>query len=168
MTKHNDIMLALGEAIRTNADIAAFCAEHFGRALDIHIGAYANGIPDEKDSPFCWICANEDENESVAADATFTVRVVVAGCVKGADGESYIETRTHERTATENGLVADGGGSVIEDLRDSVCRICATALVGAIPSAIRREEQPISHLPLDWAVIYVDYLEPTDISEYIN
>lgn len=153
-------MVKLAEAIQASTDVADYCIRHFGRALAINVGAYAAGIPDESDSPILWIHAADDENEQVGTEDSFTVRVVVAGCVKGADGEQYIEDVRVKRTATTNGLTVNGGNAIVEDLRDMVIGIARGAKAGAFPIRIRREENDISHAPLEWAVIYIEYNEP--------
>ena len=160
MISHRQILVNLATAIKDSAAVAAYCIEHFGRGLAINVGAYASGIPNENASPFLWIHAADEENESVASDETFTVRLVVAGCVRGADGERYIENTVAERTATANGLVVNGGNKVVEDLRDILIGIVRDCGAGAFPVKIRREENDISHAPLEWAVIYVEYNEP--------
>lgn len=153
-------MAKLAEAIQASDDVATYCYQHFGRALAINVGAYANGIPDENDSPFLWIHAADDENEQVGSEDSFTVRLVVAGCVKGADGERYIENVVVPRTTSVNGLTINGGNAIVEDLRDMIIGIVRDAKAGAYPIRIRREENDISHFPLEWAVIYIEFNEP--------
>lgn len=160
MISHRSIMTKLAEAIQASEDVATYCFRHFGRALAINVGAYANGIPDENDSPFLWIHAADDENEQVGSEDSFTVRLVVAGCVKGPDGERYIENVVVPRSASINGLTINGGNAIVEDLRDMIIEIVRDAKCGSFPIRIRREENDISHSPLEWAVIYVEYNEP--------
>lgn len=160
MTSHRDILIGLARAIQASTDVADYCRRNFGRALAINVGAYASGIPDESQSPFLWIHAADDENESVGSEDTFTARLVVAGCVKGADGEQYIENVVVERSASVNGLTVNGGNKIVEDLRDMIISIVRTARAGAYPVRIRRDENDISHFPLEWAVVYVEYNEP--------
>ena len=160
MKSHRSIMQKLAEAIQASSDVAQYCTAHFGRALAINVGAYANGIPDEAESPFLWIHAADDENEQVGSEDTFTVRLVVAGCVKGEGGEQYIENVVVERDESVNGLTINGGNVVVEDLRDMIIGIVREAKAGAYPVRIRREENDISHFPLEWAVMYIEYNEP--------
>lgn len=160
MISHRDILTNLATEIQRSNRIADYCYRYFGRALDINVGAYAAGIPDESMSPFLWIHAADDENESVAKDDAFSARLVVAGCVKGEDGEQYLENRIVERSAAVNGLVVNGGNKIVEDLRDMIIEIVRSAKAGAYPILIRRDENDISHFPLEWAVIYVEYSEP--------
>ena len=160
MTSHRSIMTNLARTIQASTDVANYCYRHFGRALAINVGAYANGIPSDEQSPFLWIHAADDENEQVGSEDSFTVRIVVAGCVKGPDGEWYIENKVVERTAAVNGLTINGGNAVVEDLRDMIIGIVRSARAGAYPIKIRRLENDISHCPLEWAVIYVEYNEP--------
>ena len=160
MTSHRNILTGLAEAIRTSSDVAEYCVRHFGRGLAINVGAYAQGIPGEADSPFCWIHAADDENESVGSDGTFTARLVVAGCVKGEAGEQYIENVVAQRTATANGLTVNGGNKVVEDLRDMIIGIVRNCHAGAFPIRVRRAENDIAHFPLEWAVVFIEYNEP--------
>lgn len=160
MMSHRQVMINVATALQGNAAIAEYCRQHFGRALAINVGAYAAGIPDEKQSPFLWIHAADDENEEVAVDETFTVRMVVAGCVKGPQGEQRIENVVVERSADVNGLTINGGNKIVEDLRDMIIEAVKSAPAGAYAARIRREENDISHYPLEWAVMYVEYNEP--------
>lgn len=164
MTSHRSILVNVAQAIQADDAIALYCYRHFGRALAINVGAYANGVPEEDASPFLWIHAADDENESVAADETFTVRLVVAGCVKGADGEQYIENVVTQRTASVNGLTINGGNVVVEDLRDMIIETMRHANAGAYLRRVRREENDIAHYPLEWAEIYAEYEEPETLS----
>lgn len=160
MIAHRDILTNLAAAIQANAEVADYCIRHFGRGLAINVGAYANGVPDDSQSPFLWIHAADDENESVGSEDSFTVRLVVAGCVTGPDGERYLENVVAERSETENGLVINGGNKIVEDLRDMLIGIVRDAKAGAYPIRVRRDENDISHYPLEWAVVYVEYNEP--------
>ena len=160
MTSHRSILTRLATAIQASTDVANYCYRHFGRALAINVGAYANGIPSDEESPFLWIHAADDENEQIGSEDTFTVRIVVAGCVKGPDGERYIENKVVERTAAVNGLTINGGNVIVEDLRDMIIGIARDAKCGAFPIRIRREENDISHAPLEWAVFYIEFNEP--------
>ena len=160
MTSHRQIMVQLAQAIQASEAVATYCYQHFGRALAINVGAYPDGVPDEKDAPFLWIHAADDENESVATDETFTVRMVVGGLVQGENGERKIERVVVQRTEAINGLAVNGGNEIVEDLRDMILAIVREARAGAYVTRIRREENDISHFPLEWAVIYVEYNEP--------
>ena len=162
MKSHRSIMTRIGEAVRDSADVLAYCVEHFGRGLAVHVGAYPTGVPDASESPFLWI-QPKDENNEVNEDQTFTVRLVVGGCVKGANGETVINNVITARTQTANGLVVNGGNLIVEDLRDLILRIVRNAKVGAIVAKIRRDENDISHFPLEWANVYVDYFEPESL-----
>ena len=68
MTSHRSIMTNLATAIQASTDVANYCYRHFGRALAINVGAYANGIPDENDSPFLWIHAADVAPHPVACE----------------------------------------------------------------------------------------------------
>ena len=167
MISHRQIMNNAATAVCESADVLNYCVAHFARGLDVHVGAYAAAVPGEKQSPFLWITA-EDENEAVKDDDLFSVRFVVAGLVKGENGEKVIENIVTPRTASANGLTLNGGNAIVEDLRDIIMRIVRNANAGAIVNRIRREENDISHFPLEWAVFYVEYLEPADLMEVLT
>ena len=166
MISHRQIMNNAATAVCNSADVLNYCVQHFGRGLDVHVGAYAAAVPDEKQSPFLWITA-EDENEALKEDDLFSVRFVVAGLVKGENGEKVIENVVTPRTANANGLTLNGGNAIVEDLRDIIMRIVRNAHAGAIVNRIRREENDISHFPLEWATFYVEYLEPESLAEVL-
>lgn len=151
-------------AVCNSADVLNYCIQHFGRGLDVHVGAYAQAVPGEKDAPFLWI-SPKDENEALKEDDLFSVAFIVGGLVKGENGEKVIENVVTPRTASANGLTLNGGNAIVEDLRDIIMRIVRNAHAGAIVNRIRREENDISHFPLEWAVFYVEYLEPESLTE---
>ena len=164
MISHRQIMNNAATAVCESVDVLNYCVQHFGRGLDVHVGAYAAAVPGEKQSPFLWITP-EDENEALKEDDLFSVRFVVGGLVKGENGEKVIENVVTPRTAIANGLTLNGGNAIVEDLRDIIMRIVRNANAGAIVNRIRREENDISHFPLEWAVFYVEYLEPESLAE---
>lgn len=163
MTAHRQIMNNAATAVCNSEAVRLFCVEHFGRGLDVHVGAYAAAVPGEKDSPFLWITPFE-ENEAIKEDDLFSVRFVVGGCVKGSGGEKVIENVISPRTAIANGLTLNGGSAVVEELRDICMYVVRNAAAGAIVNRIRREENDIEHFPLSWAVFFVEYLEPESLA----
>lgn len=167
MTAHRQILNNLATAIAESEAVRDFCVESFGRGLAVHVGAYAAAVPGERDAPFCWLTPRE-ENEATKEDDLFFVRVVVGGLVKGEGGEKVIENVVVERTATANGLTLNGGNAVVESLRDLVMEIARNANAGAIVNRIRREENDIAHFPLEWATMYIEYLEPDGLSSVLN
>lgn len=154
-------------SVADSTDVLGYCIDKFGRGLDVHTGAYAQGIPSAEDSPFLWI-QPKDENEAVNEDARFTVRFVVGGCVKGEGGEKVIENRIRERTATQNGVTLNGGNEIVERLRDIIMEVVRNAKAGARIVAMRKEENDISHFPLEWSTFYVDYFEAESLSDILN
>lgn len=98
-------------------------------------------------------------------DSTFTVRMIVGGCVKGQHGENVIVNRITERTAKQNGLTLNGGNAIVEALRDLIMEVVRNAKAGARVVAMRREENDIAHFPLEWATFYVEYFEAETLSE---
>ena len=159
MTSHRQIMTDAATAVRDSETVRAYAVQHFGRGLEINVGAYPQGIPGEADAPFLWLYA-EGENEEVAADETFTVRAVVGALVQGPYGEKKIKSVVTERTATANGLVVNGGNKLVEDFRDIIMGVVREAKAGAIVSKMRRTENDLSHFPLEWAEFEIDYFEP--------
>lgn len=160
MISHRQILVKIAEAVQASEDVATYCYRHFGRALAINVGAYANGIPDENDSPFLWIRPLEELNEQVGSEDSFTVRMVVAGCVKSADGEQYLENVVVPRSASVNGLTINGGNAIVEDLRDMIIGVVREAKAGAYPARVLRDEDDISHFPLEWAAFNIEFNEP--------
>jgi hypothetical protein len=167
MTAHRQIMNNAATAIAESEAVREFCVEHFGRGLAVHVGAYAAAVPGERDAPFCWLSPRE-ENEATKEDDLFTVRIVIGGLVKGEGGEKVITNVVTERTDTANGLTLNGGNAIVEELRDIILVIVRNCNAGAIVNRIRREENDISHFPLEWATFYVEYLEPDSLSDYLN
>ena len=103
MISHRQIMNNAATAVCNSADVLNYCVQHFGRGLDVHVGAYAQGRPGEKSSPFLWITPIE-ENEALKEDDLFSVMFCVGGLVKGENGEKVIENVVTPRTASANGL----------------------------------------------------------------
>lgn len=167
MTAHREIMNNIATDIAESDAVRDYCVEHFGRGLAVHVGAYAAAVPGEKDAPFCWITPQED-NEATKEDDLFTVRIVVGGLVKGPAGEKVINNVVIERTDTANGLTLNGGNAIVEDLRDMILVLVRNAHAGAIVNRIRRDENDISHFPLEWATMYIEYLEPDSMSDSLN
>lgn len=159
MTSHRSIMINAGRAVCDSEVVRSYCVEHFGRGIAVNVGAYPNGIPGENDAPFLWLIPADDENESVAADQTFTFRGVVGGLVRGAGGEKVITVVEAERTATANGLTVNGGNKIVEDLRDIILGVIRDAKAGARVMRIRRDENDMSHFPLEWAEFFVEYVD---------
>ena len=159
MISHRSVMAAAGRAVCESAEVLNYCLANFGRGLAVHVGAYARGIPGVEDTPFLWIIP-QDENEAVNEDEVFTVRMTLGAAVLGPDGEKVITNEVIRRTDTSNGLVVNGGNAIVEDLRDIIIGMIRNAKAGARIRAIRREENDISHFPLEWATIFVEYFEP--------
>ena len=159
MISHREIMRRLAHAVAADLTVLEYCVKHFDRGLDVHVGAYPDGIPGTEDSPFLWITP-EEQNEDVDTDTVFTVRLVVAGAVLGEDGERVIQNVEIERGANANGVTVNGGNEIVEKLRDIILGVARNAKAGAIVSKIRRDENDIAHFPLEWAVAHIDYFEP--------
>lgn len=167
MTAHRAIMNSIATAIADSEAVRDFCIANFGQGLAVHVGAYAAAVPSEKEAPFCWITPQE-ENEATKEDDLFTVRIVIGGLVKGPSGEKVITNIIRDRTKLDNGLTLNGGNAIVEDLRDIILVIVRNAKAGAIVNRIRREENDIAHFPLEWATMYVEYLEPDSLNDYLN
>lgn len=159
MISHRSVMAAAGRAVCESAEVLNYCLANFGRGLAVHVGAYAKGIPCIQDTPFLWIIP-QDENEAVNEDEVFTVRMTLGATVLGPDGEKVITNEVIRRTDTSNGFVVNGANAIVEDLRDIIIGVICNAKAGARIRAIRREENDISHFPLEWATIFVEYFEP--------
>lgn len=166
MTAHRQLMVNMGTAARDSAAVLEFAVQNFGRGLAVNVGAYAAGLPSEKDTPFLWLFAEPTDNEVVNADETFTVHGVVGCCVLGPDGEKKITNEVTERTAAANGLTVNGGNAIVEELRDLILKAILGGGVGAIPERVRLVENDISHFPLDWAEFEIDYREFRALCDY--
>ena len=166
MTAHRQLMVNMGTAVRDSADVLSFAVGNFGRGLAVNVGAYAAGLPSEKDTPFLWLFAEPTDNEVVNADETFTVHGVVGCCVLGPDGEKKITNTVTERTAAANGLTVNGGNAIVEELRDLVLKAILSVGVGAISERVRLVENDISHFPLDWAEFEIYYREFRALCDY--
>lgn len=160
-------MNKVATAIADSEAVRDYCVDNFGRGLAVHVGAYAAAVPCEKEAPFCWITP-QDENEATKEDDLFTVRIVIGGLVKGPSGEKVITNVVTERTDTTNGLTLNGGNAIVEDLRDIIMVLVRNANAGAIVNRIRREENDIAHFPLEWATMYVEYMEPDSLAQFLN
>lgn len=159
-------MVNMGTAASNSAAVLEFAVQNFGRGLAVNVGAYAAGLPSEKDTPFLWLFAEPTDNEVINADETFTVHGVVGCCVLGPDGEKKITNALAERTATANGLTVNGGNAIVEELRDLILKAILGAGVGAIPERVRLVENDISHFPLDWAEFEINYREFRALCDY--
>lgn len=167
MISHRQVMTNAAMAVRDSAAVRDYCVRHFGRGLEIVVGAYpgtedASGIPGVKESPFLWIYAT-GENEDVKTDEKFTMHATVGGCVSGPDGEQVISNVVTPRSESANGLIVNGGNKVVEDLRDSIMAVIEGSLPGAIIDKMRRTENDLSHFPLEWAEFEVDFMDPETI-----
>ena len=166
MTADRQLMVNMGTAASDSAAVLSFAGQQFGRGPAVNVGAYAAGLPSEKDTPFLWLFAEPTDNEVVNADETFTVHGVVGCCVLGPDGEKKITNEVAERTAVANGLTVNGGNAIVEELRDLILKAILGAGVGAIPERVRLVENDISHFPLDWAEFEIDYREFRALCDY--
>lgn len=168
MTSHRTIMVRAAEAIMDSDTVLKYCVEHFGRGLDINVGAYAQGIPTADDSPFLWLLPDDSDNEAVNDDSTFSVRFVLGGCVKGPDGEQYIGDMVKARDDKHNGLTVNGGNAIVESLRDIIMCVIRNAKCGARIVKMRRSENDMAHFPLEWAEFFVDFVEDVSMSSSIS
>ena len=155
MISHRQIMINMAEAVRDSADVLTYCVNRFGRGLAIHVGAYADQIPGDEDSPFLWIFAS-GESETVAKDETLAVSCIVGGCPLGPDGEKVVNTMITERTDEANGLVVNGANKTVEDLRDIILGVIRDAKCGARIVNFTRSENDLAHQPLEWAAFEVE------------
>lgn len=155
MISHRQIMINMATAVRDSQAVLDYCTSNFSRGLNIHVGAYADQIPSEEDSPFLWIFT-EGDNETVAKDETLTVSFFVAGCPLGSTGEKVINNTITQRTASTNGLVVNGANKIIEDLRDIILSVIRNAKSGGRVVNFTRSENDLAHQPLEWAAFDVD------------
>ena len=155
MISHRQIMTNMGQSVRDSASVLEYCIANFSRGLAIHVGAYADQIPGEEDSPFLWIFA-DGESETVATDETFAVSFVVGGCPLGPNGEKVINNVLTERSQEANGLVVNGANKIVEDLRDIILGVIRDAKCGGRIVNFTRSENDLAHQPLEWAAFEVE------------
>lgn len=155
MISHRQVMLNMGTAVRDSEAVLDYCVAHFSRGLAIHVGAYADQIPGEEDSPVLWVFAS-GETETVATDETFAVSFVVGGCPLGPDGEKVVNTVITERTDEANGLVVNGANKIVEDLRDIILGVIRDAKCGGRIVNFTRSENDLAHQPFEWAAFEVE------------
>ena len=48
MISHRQIMNNAATAVCESVDVLNYCVQHFGRGLDVHVGAYAAAVPGQK------------------------------------------------------------------------------------------------------------------------
>lgn len=164
MIAHHQILENLGRAVAGSAAVLAYCQAHFGRGLLVHVGAYADKIPGEAESPFLWIFA-EGQNSTIAKDESFVATFIVGACPLSFRGERVIENEIAARTDDANGLVVSGGGALVEDLRDLILETVRAARPGARVASFTRSENNLSHQPLEWAVFEVELVLDISLDE---
>ena len=164
MISHRQIMIDMGMVVRDSQAVRDYCVAHFSRGLAIHVGAYADQIPGEGDSPFLWIFA-DGESETVGTDETFAVSFVAGGCPLGPDGERVVNNVLTERSPEANGLVVNGANKTVEDLRDIILGVIRDARCGARVSRFTRSENDLAHLPLEWAAFEVELVADISLEE---
>ena len=115
LTPHG-VRVAAARLVAADETIAAYCAENFGRGLLVIVDRYGvDGLPGEKDAPYCWLYTDGD-NELGNVDADTFEFVVEVGAVDDAIRPSYTEEAA--RTAAANGLVLGGIAEKVERLRE--------------------------------------------------
>lgn len=160
MISHRQIMLNIATSLARSVPVAQKAVETFGRPLEIIVGSYGQNPPGVNEAPFLWMAPEPVENEEVASDQTFAITCVVAAAVKGPKGEKIILNRLQERTATETGLVVNGGNKIVEGFRDYLVGVVKAFRPGAILDRVRRTESDVEHFPLSWAVFNLEFSEP--------
>ena len=164
MLCHRQILVAAGAAVRDSTAVLNECVASFGCGLSVHVGAYPDGIPGAHDAPFLWLFADADiDSSETNSDSVFTIHGIVGACVVDASGEKRICDVVTPRTASANGLAVNGGNAAVEALRDKCLCAIREAKCGAIVSTTRRRENDVSHYPLEWAALEVDFLEPESL-----
>lgn len=155
MISHRQIMINFGKAVCDSPAVLNYCTVHFARGLAIHVGAYADQIPGEEDSPFLWIFA-DGESATVGTDENFTVSFIVGACPLGDQGEKVVNDMLTVRTKDANGLVVNGANKIVEDLRDIILGVIRDAKCGGRIVNFTRSENDLAHQPLEWAAFEVE------------
>lgn len=154
----HSVRVAAARLVAANAAIAAYCAENFGRGLQVIVDRYGvEGLPGEDDAPYAWIYA-DGENELGNVDAESFEFVVEVGAVNPAIRPSH--TVEAARSASANGLVLGGIAAKVEALRELVFRAIAGGHVGAMFNTASRTEDSVSAFPLEYAALRMNYTYP--------
>ena len=156
ITPHS-VRVAAARLIAENAAIAAYCAEHFGRALQVFVACYGIDPPGEDDAPYAWIYV-DGENELGNVGASTLEFVVEVGAVCGGLRPHYVEETT--RTASQNGLWIGGISGEVEELRELVYQTIAGGHVGAMFNAASRAENSVAAFPLEYAALRMNVVTP--------
>ena len=157
ITPHS-VRVAAARLIAADEGIAAYCAENFGRGLLVIVDRYGvDGLPGEKDAPYCWLYT-DGENELGNVDAETFEFVVEVGAVDTALRPSYTEEAA--RTASANGLVLGGIAEKVERLRELVLAAITGGHVGACFNTASRYENSMSGFPLEFAALRMNFTYP--------
>jgi len=154
----HSVRVAAARLVAANEAIAAYCAENFGRGLQVIVDRYGlEGAPGEDDAPYAWIYT-DGENELGNVDANTFEFVVEVGAVNPAIRPSH--TVEAQRTGTANGLVLGGIAAKVEALRELVFRAIAGGHVGAMFNTASRIEDSVSGFPLEFAALRMNFIFP--------
>jgi hypothetical protein len=153
--------VAAARLVAANEAIAVYCAENFGRGLQVIVDRYGlEGVPGENDAPYAWIYT-DGENELGNVDAESFEFVVEVGAVNPAIRPSYTVER--ERAAAANGLVLGGIAAKVEELRELVFAAIAGGAVGACFNTASRTEDSVSGFPLEYAALRMNFTYPATL-----
>lgn len=158
MVAHETLKLNLANAIAADPEITALAIQHFGRGLDIIVNRYgAQGIPGEKEAPFCFIYSDGENELGDVGDRTFEIVVVVGGVDKSVTPSV---TRIAERTSEASGVVVYGIQQVLEEIREKIMKLAEKSLNGALFNTATETENSVLDYPLEWAKARLNYYEP--------
>ena len=162
MSPHETIKLNVARAIANDTTIRDYCIQKFGRGLSVIVNVYGSeGYPGEKEAPFCWLYSDGMNESGFVDEETFEFVAVV-----GAVDPSPVPTRAmyQERTATQNGLQANGIAWEVEALRELVYSVINKCSPGAIFRTATRTEADVADYPLEWAELRLSFFEPETIA----
>ena len=163
-TPHS-VRVAAARLVARNEAIAAYCAQNFGRCLQVIVDRYGlDGAPGEADAPYAWIYT-DGENELGNVDSESFEFVVEVGAVNPALRPSY--TVEVERTSGANGLVLGGIAEKVETLRELVFRAIAGGAVGACFNTASRTEDSVTGFPLEHAALRMNFTYPATLDALV-
>ena len=163
ITPHS-VRVAAARLVAANEAIAAYCAEHFGRALQVFVDCYGIDPPGEMDAPYAWFYV-DGENELGNVDTNTFEFVVEVGAVCGTLRPGYVEEA--DRTATRNGLWIGGISGDVEELRELVYQTIAGGAVGAMFNSASRAENSVSGYPLEYAALRMNFTFPETLDSLL-
>ena len=155
---HENVKLALAQAIATDARTVEMCKSAFGQTPLVIVNRYGeDGFPGEDEAPFVFIYSDGESEAGDVDEETFDFCVLF-----GATDPSQTPRRRRLMTRTDDsaGLIVSGMAEEVEAVRERIFEIVQTSVHGAIFRSATRTESNVNDYPLEWAQLRVTYAEP--------